>query len=88
VTLRIEARPPTGFSVAPDVIVLSANGVELAALDGRYVSAETAAAFTGRVVGMYALRGSVAFDEIRYEGRDQEADTALHELAMSGGGTA
>jgi hypothetical protein len=44
--------------------------VELAALDGRYVSAETAASFTGRVVGMYAAEGTVAFDRFRYRGED------------------
>ena len=45
--------------MAPDVVHLGVDAgegvVELAALDGRYVSAETAAAFTGRVVGMYAV---------------------------------
>jgi xylan 1,4-beta-xylosidase len=88
VTLRIEIRPTAGaagFAVAPDVVHLSAGPVELAALDGRYVSAETAAAFTGRVVGMYALHGAVAFGAVRYEGCDDEAQPAPRELSMSGG---
>ncbi|WP_459112822.1 beta-xylosidase family glycoside hydrolase, partial [Streptomyces sp. OR43] len=34
----------------------------LAALDGRYLTTEVAGGFTGRVVGMYATRGSAAFD--------------------------
>ena len=41
----------------------------LAELDGRYWSYETAMAFTGRVVGVYAERGVVHFHEIGYEGR-------------------
>ncbi|WP_327267401.1 glycoside hydrolase family 43 protein [Streptomyces sp. NBC_01218] len=34
----------------------------LAELDGRYLTTEVAGGFTGRVIGMYATRGSVAFD--------------------------
>ncbi|MEU1367387.1 glycoside hydrolase family 43 protein [Streptomyces sp. NPDC005803] len=34
----------------------------LAALDGRYLTTEVAGGFTGRVIGMYATRGSAAFD--------------------------
>jgi xylan 1,4-beta-xylosidase len=71
--------------VAPDVVQLSAGPVELAALDGRYISAETAAAFTGRVMGLYAREGAVTFDAVRYEGRDDEAQPAPRELSMSGG---
>jgi xylan 1,4-beta-xylosidase len=88
VTLRIETRPTTlaeGLAVAPDVVHLSAGPVELAALDGRYLSAETAAAFTGRVMGLYAREGAVAFDAVRYEGSDAEAAPAPRELSMSGG---
>ncbi|WP_232838288.1 glycoside hydrolase family 43 protein [Streptomyces geranii] len=77
VTVRIETEPLGGTgpdALGPDLVRLSfetdAGRVELAALDGRYVSAETAAAFTGRVVGMYATEGSVAFDRFRYRGED------------------
>ncbi|MFF2136340.1 glycoside hydrolase family 43 protein, partial [Streptomyces sp. NPDC058193] len=34
----------------------------LAELDGRYLTTEVAGGFTGRVVGMYATRGTAAFD--------------------------
>lgn len=34
----------------------------LAELNGRYLSTETACGFTGRVIGMYATEGTVAFD--------------------------
>jgi xylan 1,4-beta-xylosidase len=92
-TAGAEASPgsagPGGLAVAPDVVHLSVDTgdgpAELAALDGRYVSAETSASFTGRVVGMYAVRGSVAFERFRYEGRDPEADLAATESSMSGG---
>ncbi|MEQ8146651.1 glycoside hydrolase family 43 protein [Streptomyces sp. OP7] len=38
----------------------------LAELDGRYLSTEVACGFTGRVIGMYATEGSVAFDWFEY----------------------
>jgi len=38
----------------------------LAELDGRYLSTEVACGFTGRVIGMYATRGTVAFDRFTY----------------------
>lgn len=38
----------------------------LAELDGRYLSTEVAAGFTGRVVGMYVTAGSAAFDWFAY----------------------
>ncbi|WP_406131154.1 glycoside hydrolase family 43 protein [Streptomyces sp. NBC_00989] len=77
VTVRIEIEPVVGMgldALGPDTVHLSVDAgtgpVELAALDGRYVSAETAASFTGRVVGMYASEGSVAFDRFGYRGED------------------
>jgi hypothetical protein len=39
----------------------------LAELEGRYLSTEVASGFTGRVIGMYAVEGSVAFDWFCYE---------------------
>ena len=42
----------------------------LADVDGRYLSAETAASFTGRVVGLYATTGRVAFAGLRYRGSE------------------
>ncbi|MEU7982899.1 glycoside hydrolase family 43 protein [Micromonospora sp. NPDC049081] len=38
----------------------------LAELDGRYLSTEVAAGFTGRVIGMYVTQGSAAFDWFAY----------------------
>lgn len=56
-------------------IVLAACGedghrVELAALDGRFWSAETAASFTGRATGPFAEAGTVRFTDFRYWGKD------------------
>lgn len=77
VTVRIETEPVVDMgldALGPDMVHLSVDAstgpVELAALDGRYVSAETAASFTGRVVGMYAAEGSVVFDRFSYRGED------------------
>ena len=78
VVLVIEAVPSAGGflspSSPPDTIRL---GVErdgafepLGELDGRYLSTEVAGGFTGRVAGMYATTGSVAFDWVEYEGND------------------
>lgn len=49
-TLRLGYETPDG-----DIEVL-------AELDGRYLTTEVAGGFTGRVIGMYATRGSAAFD--------------------------
>jgi beta-xylosidase len=61
-----------GFYPDPSVVkVGSAAGSEkheLARLDGRYLSQETAASFTGRVLGLYAVDGDVAFSGFRYSG--------------------
>ena len=78
VRLRMETLPVAGFS--PELLggerirllAESADGdVLLAELDGRYWSAETAASFTGRVVGLCATQGSAAFRDFRYRGTDQ-----------------
>ncbi|MFG3026155.1 glycoside hydrolase family 43 protein [Streptomyces sp. NPDC048254] len=77
VTVQIKTEPVSGMgldALGPDLVRLSADSgtgpVELAVLDGRYVSAETSASFTGRVVGMYAAEGTVAFDKFAYRGED------------------
>ncbi|WP_432050241.1 glycoside hydrolase family 43 protein [Verrucosispora sp. NA02020] len=47
--------------------VLTGQGpVVLAELDGRYLSTEVAAGFTGRVFGLYVTEGSAAFDWFDY----------------------
>ena len=78
VTLHLDCEPPTGNKLldilTSDIVVLGVtdadgNGrVELARVDGRYLSQETAASFTGRVIGVYAVRGSVTFSQYRYAG--------------------
>ncbi|RYV50790.1 glycoside hydrolase family 43 protein [Pengzhenrongella frigida] len=44
------------------------DAVEVAAMDGRYLTSDTTASFTGRVTGMYAAAGDVAFEHFTYEG--------------------
>ncbi|MET8165896.1 glycoside hydrolase family 43 protein [Streptomyces sp. NPDC005329] len=78
VVLRIEVaavRAVRDARTGPDTISLGIEEpdgtfVELASLDGRYLSTEVAGGFTGRVVGMYAASGSVHFDWLDYEPRD------------------
>lgn len=78
VELRIETREPNPDnaigSLSSDTIALQAvidgEPVTLAQLDGRYLSAETAASFTGRVAGVFASRGTVSFDWFRSSGRE------------------
>ena len=57
---------------APDWVRLGyedATGaqIELASLDGRYLSTEVVGGFIGRTVGMYALGGSASFDWFHYK---------------------
>jgi xylan 1,4-beta-xylosidase len=76
--LRIETRQPEGGAgfghLSSDTVALQAviggEPVTLAELDGRYLSAETAASFTGRVAGVFASRGTAAFHWFRSFGRE------------------
>jgi xylan 1,4-beta-xylosidase len=77
VTLHLECVPPGGSSLldmlTSDIVVLSVSAAgtdkrEVARLDGRYLSQETAASFTGRVIGLYAVDGEVGFSDFRYQG--------------------
>jgi hypothetical protein len=78
VELRIETPEPNPDNaigtLSSDTIALQAiidgKPVTLAELDGRYLSAETAASFTGRVAGLFASNGTVTFDRFRSEGRE------------------
>jgi hypothetical protein len=78
VELRMELlRPPSGFVPAAaggGTVRLAASGggrdVVLAEFDGRYWSFEVATSFTGRVVGLYAVDGTVGFTGFRYRGTD------------------
>ncbi|MES5823089.1 family 43 glycosylhydrolase [Streptomyces sp. RG80] len=76
--LRIETDVPPGpvgtpWSAGGDRIrltVVDDTGLQtqLAELDGRYWSVETAVPFTGRVTGMFAEAGTVHFTDFRYHG--------------------
>ncbi|GLY07769.1 glycoside hydrolase family 43 protein [Actinoplanes sp. NBRC 101535] len=79
VTLHLDAaRPATAiFStemMTSDHVSLwaeaSGQEVRLARIDGRYLSAETAASFTGRVIGLYATEGTVTFSGFDMHGSD------------------
>ena len=74
--LRAERKPAAlGATRGPDVIALGVERggvfVELARLDGRYVSTEVAGGFTGRVLGIEALAEGVVVRSVAYRpGRD------------------
>ncbi|WP_043671084.1 glycoside hydrolase family 43 protein [Streptomyces xylophagus] len=82
VTLRITTGPIVGDldgigleRRSPDLVRLSVRTTgddweELTGLDGRYVSAEVAASFNGRVAGLYASAGVVDAHWFRYDGND------------------
>ncbi|GLY29138.1 glycoside hydrolase family 43 protein [Kineosporia sp. NBRC 101731] len=79
VTLHLDAVRPAGTGFGPEMMTsdhvelwAEAGGeqVRLARVDGRYLSAETAASFTGRVIGLYATEGTVTFDGYRATGSD------------------
>ena len=74
--LRTRGPEPTGgFPRTSDVIELGAvvDGAEqvLAEIDGRFLSSEVTESFTGRVTGVFAVRGTVAIDWFAYEGDDE-----------------
>ncbi|WP_328472723.1 glycoside hydrolase family 43 protein [Actinoplanes sp. NBC_00393] len=73
VVLRIDITPAPVQDPrdGPDTVVLGVEGPDgvfhvLAELDGRYLSTEVAGGFTGRVIGMYAVSGTVHFDWLDY----------------------
>jgi beta-xylosidase len=74
VTLHLDSAPPVTDSfgtlaMTSDVVTLWAESggerIVLAEVDGRSLSAETAASFTGRVLGLYASCGEVSFTHFR-----------------------
>jgi xylan 1,4-beta-xylosidase len=83
VELRLESEPSAGMSSGADFaemmtsdylrFVARSGGEEvvLARVDARYLSAETAASFTGRVLGVLAVSGTVTFDALRYTGSER-----------------
>ncbi len=75
VDLRLESVRPSGMLVMTSdlvrLIVRQGDREELLAeVDGRALSAETAASFTGRVLGLFAVSGEVVFDGWRYVGSE------------------
>ncbi|MCU1526962.1 MAG: Xylosidase/arabinosidase [Frondihabitans sp.] len=79
VELSISAQPTNATVFGPEMlssdrIVLAASAagrtVTLAELDGRYLTAETAGSFTGRVIGLFATAGTVSFADFRYQGSE------------------
>ena len=44
--------------------------VDLARIDGRFLSSEVTESFTGRVIGVYAVAGRVAVSSWEAEGHD------------------
>jgi xylan 1,4-beta-xylosidase len=69
----------------PDMVHLGIEALDgtvtmLAELDGRYLSTEVAGGFTGRVIGMYATSGTVAFDWYDYEPIDWPLSLHLAQL--------
>ncbi|WP_417512314.1 family 43 glycosylhydrolase [Microbacterium sp.] len=79
VVLTIRTRLPRGDRPRPEtggdriqLVVAHADApddeVLLVELDGRYWSFETTESFTGRVLGLYSIRGPVRFADVRYEG--------------------
>lgn len=65
--VRVSPTPPRGPRTGPDLLTFGVEEpdgtfAELGSLDGRYLSTEVAGGFTGRVIGMYAIAGTVRFD--------------------------
>jgi hypothetical protein len=66
---ELEQGPLGTEAAGPDTLAFSIVGTDtalLAELDGRYLSTQLSTGFTGRVIGMYAIEGSVAFDWFDY----------------------
>jgi beta-xylosidase len=77
VTLHLDSAPAHGAGFGPEMMTSdfvelwaesAGSEIRLASVDGRYLSAETAASFTGRVLGLYAVSGTVSFG--RYEAHE------------------
>lgn len=71
VTLHLDSAPAAGAGFGPEMMTSdfvelwaesAGSEIRLARVDGRYLSAETAASFTGRVVGLFATTGTVSFE--------------------------
>ena len=76
--LHIDSRRPVGdrgFLRTSDVfhlgVTTDGRRQELATIDGRFLSSETAESFTGRVIGVYAVTGDVVVTRWTAEGDDE-----------------
>jgi hypothetical protein len=76
--LHLASRKPeggVGLVSTSDVFHLGATidgeRIELAEVDGRFLSSEVTESFTGRVIGVYALEGAVAVHSWTAEGDDE-----------------
>jgi beta-xylosidase len=71
VTLAVDISTAGVGTRGPDSLAFSVEGtegaVEIAKLDGRYLSTQVAGGFTGRVIGMYVAEGAADFDWFDYE---------------------
>ncbi|MBK3577009.1 glycoside hydrolase family 43 protein [Streptomyces sp. MBT65] len=71
VTLAVDIGTAGVGTRGPDTLAFSVEGpqgaVEMAKLDGRYLSTQVAGGFTGRVIGMYVTEGAADFDWFDYE---------------------
>ena len=72
VTLAIQAVDPTESTTptGPDSIELIVGGHTLCSLDGRHLSTEVAAGFTGRLIGLQSTQGKVVVEGFRYRSAD------------------
>jgi beta-xylosidase len=76
--LHLDSLPPAptgGFPRTGDIVHLAATidgeRIALGEVDGRFLASETTESFTGRVIGVYAVRGEVAFRGWVAEGDDE-----------------
>ncbi|MFI1994854.1 family 43 glycosylhydrolase [Actinoplanes sp. NPDC020271] len=67
VHVELRATAVTTFT-GPDQLVAVVAGVELARMDGRYLSTEVAGGFTGRMIGLRADRGELGVTSFVYHG--------------------
>jgi xylan 1,4-beta-xylosidase len=77
IDLELVSRPPVGgpfdtrtSDIVELVAIVDGDRHVLLELDGKYLSSETTESFTGRVIGVFALDGTVAVESFEYEGSD------------------
>ncbi|MGH2929076.1 MAG: glycoside hydrolase family 43 protein, partial [Solirubrobacteraceae bacterium] len=66
---------PSTSGRGPDRVVAAVirgdESLDLGSIDGRYLSAELAGGFTGRLAGIWCARGELIMRRARYEGTDE-----------------